>query len=59
MALDYRRISFAALDHVGINRSLHEHVDLAQLLCLILKYADKFLADDLSLLLRLSNTCKL
>ena len=59
MALDHRRISFAALDHVGINRSLHEHIDLAQLLCLILKYADKFLADDLSLLLRLGNPCKL
>ena len=59
MALDHRRISFAALDHVGIDGSLHKHVDLAQLLCLILKYADKFLADDLSLLLRLSNTCKL
>ena len=59
MALDYRRIPLSALNHVGINRSLHEHIDLAQLLCLILKYADKFLADDLSLLLRLGNARKL
>ena len=59
MALDHRRISFAALDHVGINRSLHKHIDLAQLLCLILKYADKFLTDNFTFLFGLGNARKL
>ena len=59
MALDHRGIALSTLDHVGINRSLHKHVDLAQLLCLILKYADKFLTDNFTFLFGLGNPCKL
>ena len=43
----------AAFHHVRINGSLHQEIHSSDLLCLFLKHADKLLADDLSLFLRL------
>ncbi len=48
--LDHCRFAAeTALHHVGIDRSLHQKFNRADLLCFFLKYADKFLADDLAL----------
>ena len=43
----------ARLDHVGVERSLHEPADVAEPPCLLLEDADELAADDLALLLRL------
>src|SRR5437763_576987 len=43
----------ARLDHVGVERTLHEPADVAELPRLLLEEADELAADDLPLLLRL------
>ena len=48
-----------ALDDIGVNSTLCEEIDLADLLCLFLKDADELLADDLALALRLGDTGQL
>ena len=49
VALDDRRLPHAAFDNVGVDRALHEEIDLADLLRLFLKHADELFADDLTL----------
>ena len=49
----------AALYHIRINSSLRQEVYGADLLCLFLKHTDEFLADNLTLLLRLCHTGQL
>src|SRR6185503_14189003 len=54
MRLDARarlRLATARLDHVGIDRALHEELDSPDLLRLRLELANEFLADDRALLL--------
>lgn len=55
VALDDGGFTETALDDVGINRPLHEEIDLADLLRFGFKDTDEFLADDLALLLRLGH----
>ena len=43
----------ARLDHVGVERPLHEPAHVAELPCLLLEDADELAADDLALVLRL------
>ena len=52
VALNQRRISLAALHHIGINGPLRQEIHLPDLFRLFFKYADKFFADDFPLLLR-------
>ena len=58
MRFDHRAFPKPAFDHIGINRSLYEKIYRADLLCLFLKYTDKFLSDDLSFCFRLRYSCK-
>ncbi len=55
MRLDRRGDAFGAarLDHVGVERPLHEPADVAEPARLLLEDADELAADDLALLLRL------
>ena len=55
MRLDRRgdALGAARLDHVGVERPLHEPADVAELPRLLLEDADELAADDLPLLLRL------
>ena len=55
MALDHGGFTFAAFDHVGINRALHEEIHRADLFGNFFKRTDKFFADDLTLLFGLGN----
>lgn len=59
VALDDGGLAEAALDDVRIDRSLHEEVDLADLLRFGLEDTDELLADDLALLLRLGHALEL
>lgn len=52
VALDDGGLAETALNDVGINRPLHEEIDLADLLRFGFKNTDEFLTDDLALLLR-------
>ena len=51
--------SQAAFHHVGVNRALRQIIHSADFLRFFLKYADKFLADNFTLLLRLAHACQL
>jgi hypothetical protein len=56
MRLDRGRSGAAAgLDHVGIERALHQVAGIVQPLRLLLEDANELLADDLALLLRLDH----
>lgn len=55
VTLDDGGLAEAALNDIGINRPLHEEIDLADLLRFGFKDTDEFLADDLALLLRLGH----
>ena len=55
VGFDDSSVAGARFDHVGINGALCQEVDLADLLGLLLKDADELLADDLALLLRLTD----
>src|SRR2546425_3404818 len=46
------RLARPRLDDIGVDRPLHEEIDLPHPLCLLLKAADEFLADDRPLTLR-------
>ena len=60
VALDDGRLTAqTALDDIGVNGTLCEEIDLADLLCLFLKDADELLTDDLALALRLGDTGQL
>ena len=59
MTLDDGGLAEAALNDIGIDRPLHEEIDLADLLRFGFKDTDEFLADDLALLLRLGHTLEL
>ena len=52
VALDHGRLARAGLDHVGIDGSLSQEVDPADLFGLRFKDADEFFSDDLPFLLR-------
>ena len=53
MGLDHSGLAQAAFDNVWINGTLYQEVYSTNLLGLFLKYPDKLLADNLTLLLRL------
>ena len=55
MALDDGGLALAGLDHVRVDRALHEEVHRADLMRDLLEDADELLADDLPLPLRLFN----
>ena len=57
--LDNSALSKTGFDNVRIDRTLNEEVDSAYLLCLFFKYSDEFLTNNLSLCLRISNSCEL
>ena len=59
VALDDGGLAEAALNDIGIDRPLHEEIDLADLLRFGFKDTDEFLADDLALLLRLGHALEL
>ena len=59
MRLYHSRLAEAGLDHIRIYRALHQEVHSADLFRFFLEYTDKFLADDLPLLLRFRHTCEL
>ena len=59
VALDNRRVAHAALDNIGIYCALNEEIHPAEPLALVFKNADKLLADNFSLLLRLGHACEL
>ena len=50
MGFDDCGISQTAFDDIGINRTLHQIIYLADFSCFIFKYTDKFRADDFTLL---------
>jgi len=58
VALDLGGIAQAALDNIGINRTLHQKTDLADFFSDIFKAADKLLADNLSLLFGVCDACE-
>ena len=58
VTLDDRGSALAALDDVGINRSLHQEIHGADRLCLAFEYFDKFFADDLALLFGIAHAFK-
>ena len=49
------RLTRARLDHVGVDRALHEQVDAADAPRLLLEAADELLPDDGALLLRIAD----
>ena len=59
MGLDDSGLTQTALDDIRINGTLDEEVYLANLLGLGLEYANEFLTDDFTLLLRVSYTLQL
>ena len=52
-------VGAARLDHVGVERPLHEPVHVAELARLVLEDADELLADDHALALRIGDACEL
>ena len=56
VALDGRRISSSALNHIWVNGALAQKFHGAQLFGLCLKGADKALADNFALLFRIRHT---
>ncbi len=56
VALDLGRLPGAALDHVAVERALHEEARVGELARLLLEAADELLTDDLALLLGLGDT---
>ena len=57
MGLDRRRaVPAARLDHVGVERALHQEARVAERSRLLLEHADELLADDLALALGLRGT---
>ena len=57
--LDHGRFSKAGLNNIRIDGSLYQEVNCTDFLCLFLKYTDKLLTDDFSLLLRICLTGQL
>ena len=55
MALDDGSVAAAALHHIGIDRSLCQHIDFPEFFRFGFKNADEFLADDSPLFLRLGD----
>ena len=53
MGFDHCGLSKSGLNHIGVNGSLNQIVHCSDLFGFFLKYADKFLANDLALCLRL------
>ena len=59
MALDHSGVTLAALNHVGVDRPLGQSMDLAQVLCLLLKHPDEFFSDDFPFSLRVPDAGQL
>ena len=55
MALDNRTCDRQRLDHIRINRTLPQPLDIFQLMRLLIEDIDKSFADDLTFLLRFRN----
>ena len=55
MALDNRTCDRKRLDHIRINRTLPQPLDIFQLMRLLIEDIDKSFADDLTFLLRFRN----
>ena len=51
VGLDHCRFSKAGFDDIGVNGSLNQIVYGADFFCFLLKYTDKFFADNLALFL--------
>jgi len=58
VALDGGGVAQTGFDYVGVNCTLRKVVHLADFFAFLLEHADKFLADDLALALRLRNAGK-
>src|ERR1700745_526946 len=60
MTLDRGRRAFHGygLQHVRIERPLHQISDLSDFPCLLFEYPDEFLADDFALPLGIRNPCQ-
>ena len=56
---DYLYGFCAGFDDIGVNRSLTEEFNAFQLSCFLLEYANKFRADDFTLLFGVGNACQL
>ena len=56
VALDHRRVACAGFDHIGVDGTLDQIIHGADFFALFLKDPDEFLADGLSLGLRLLQT---